>query len=101
VAIVVSLRYVLKRLRAYRATIRVLEDDLRAAQNRELSKADQKLGVLYLYDRDGLGSMILTLPDRFSGASVQRGFSSNTTAIGPARLHRSGTSPTTRWWSSD
>jgi methionine synthase II (cobalamin-independent) len=60
-----------------------LEDDLRAAQNRELSKADQKLGVLYLYDRDGLGSMILTLPDRFSGASVQRGFSSNTTAIGP------------------
>jgi hypothetical protein len=32
-------------------------DDLRAAQNRELSKADQKLGI-YLYDRDGRGSMM-------------------------------------------
>ena len=30
---------------------------MRAAQNRELSKADQKLGI-YLYDRDGHGSMM-------------------------------------------
>jgi uncharacterized protein YcbX len=41
------------------------------------------------------------LPGRFSSASVQRDFSSNTTTIGRARSHRSGTSRTTRWWSSD
>jgi 5-methyltetrahydropteroyltriglutamate--homocysteine methyltransferase len=41
------------------------------------------------------------LPGRFSSASAQRGFSSNTTTIDRARLHRSGTSQTTRWWSSD
>ena len=32
------------------------------------------------------------LPGRFSSAPVQRDFSSNTTMIGRARLHRSGTS---------
>jgi hypothetical protein len=59
VAIVVSLSYV-RKLRAYRATqtIRVLEDDLRAAQNRELSKTDQKLGVLTCTIETGMGSMI-------------------------------------------
>jgi hypothetical protein len=59
VAIVVSLSYV-RKLRAYRAmqTIRVSEDDLRAAQNRELSKTDQKLGVLTCTIETGMGSMI-------------------------------------------
>jgi hypothetical protein len=43
----------------------------------------------------------IQLPRRFSNASVHRGFSSNTMTIGRARLPRSGTCQTTRWWSSD
>ena len=41
------------------------------------------------------------LPGRFSSASVQRGFCSNTTMSGQARSHRCGTSRMTRQWSSD
>jgi hypothetical protein len=77
VAIVVSLSYV-RNLRAYRATqtIRVLEDDLRAAQNRELSKTDQKLGVLTCTIETGMGSNDIPAPstadDRFEELNVYR-----------------------------